>query len=118
VIKKENRFGRKLVPFSNTKLFLNYFRFTENARRMSTIFHDRPMSVLDTAVYWVEYVIRHKGAHHLRTTAVKLTWYQYLLLDVILFLIVILLLLIYICYFITKCIMRSILKLFIKQKTD
>lgn len=99
-------------------LFLNILRFTENAKRMSTIFHDRPMSALDTAVYWMEYVIRHKGAHHLRTAAVKLTWYQYLLLDVFLFIITILLLLIYICYFITKCCMRSTLKLFIKQKTD
>jgi len=99
-------------------LFLNNFRFKESAKRMSTIFHDRPMSALDTAVYWVEYVIRHKGAHHLRTAAVKLTWYQYLLLDVILFIITILLLLIYISYFITKCFLRSILKLFIKQKTD
>ncbi|XP_026819752.1 UDP-glucuronosyltransferase 2B7-like isoform X2 [Rhopalosiphum maidis] len=102
----------------DVKLILTDTRFTENAKRMSTIFHDRPMSALDTAVYWVEYVIRHKGAHHLRSTAVKLTWYQYLLLDVILFFIIIALLLIYICYFITKCIMRSILKLFIKQKTD
>jgi len=104
--------------FSNIILFLNYFRFTENAKRMSTIFHDRPMSALDTAVYWVEYVIRHKGAHHLRTAAVKLTWYQYMLLDVILFLIIILLLLICVCYFIVKYIMRSILKLFIKWKTE
>jgi len=85
---------------------------------MSTIFHDRPMSALDTAVYWVEYVIRHKGAHHLRTAAVKLKWYQYLLIDVILFIITTLLLIMYICYFIAKFIMRSILKLFIKQKTD
>nr|ATN96035.1 UDP-glucuronosyl transferase 351A4 [Aphis gossypii] len=102
----------------DVKLILTDMRFTENAKKMSTIFHDRPMSALDTAVYWVEYVIRHKGAHHLRSTAVKLTWYQYLLLDVILFFIVISLLLIYIFYFITKCIIRSILKLFIKQKTD
>lgn len=125
-ISKENGFG--LINDIHTlnedtferdvKLILNDMRFTENAKRMSTIFHDRPMSALDTAVYWVEYVIRHKGAHHLRSEAVKLTWYQYLLLDVILFFIVISLLLIYICYFITKCIMRSILKLFIKQKTD
>jgi len=99
-------------------LFLNILRFTQNAKRMSTIFHDRPMSALDTAVYWVEYVIRHKGAHHLRSAAVDSTWYQYLLLDVILFIITIVLLLIYICYFITKCLMRSLLKLFIKQKTD
>ncbi|KAL4091365.1 hypothetical protein QTP88_026067 [Uroleucon formosanum] len=109
---KEETFER------DVKRVLTEKRFTENAKRMSTIFHDRPMSALDTAVYWMEYVIRHKGAHHLRTAAVKLTWYQYLLLDVFLFIITILLLLIYICYFITKCCMRSTLKLFIKQKTD
>jgi glucuronosyltransferase len=40
---------------------------------------------LETAVYWTEYVIRHKGARHLRSAAVELTWYQYLLLDVLSF---------------------------------
>lgn len=40
------------------------------------------MSPLDTAVYWIEYVIRHKGAPHLRSVAADLPWYQYLLLDV------------------------------------
>ena len=34
-------------------------------------------------MYWTEYVIRHKGAPHLRSGALDLTWYQYLLLDVI-----------------------------------
>lgn len=76
------------------------------------------MSAIDKAVYWVEYVIRHKGAPHLRTVAVELTWYQYLLLDVISFLILIVLLLTCISYYIAKCIMQSILRLFTKQKTD
>lgn len=49
---------------------------------MAAIFHDRPMSALDTAVYWVEYVIKHGGAQHLRSPAVELSWYQYRLLDV------------------------------------
>jgi glucuronosyltransferase len=40
------------------------------------------MSPLDTAIFWTEYVIRHAGAPHLRTAAVELAWYQYLLLDV------------------------------------
>lgn len=39
---------------------------------------------MDTAVYWVEYVIRHKGAPRLQSTAKQLAWYQYYLLDVIL----------------------------------
>jgi len=39
---------------------------------------------MDTAVYWVEYVIRHKGAPRLQSAAKQLAWYQYYLLDVIL----------------------------------
>jgi glucuronosyltransferase len=34
-------------------------------------------------VFWTEYVIRHKGAAHMRSAARDLTWYQYYLLDVI-----------------------------------
>lgn len=41
------------------------------------------MSPLDTAVYWTEYVIRHKGAPHLRGAARNLAWYQEALLDVL-----------------------------------
>lgn len=54
-------------------------------KKISQIFHDRPLSVIDTAVYWTEYVIRHKGAHHLKIAGFKMPWYQYYLLDVILF---------------------------------
>jgi glucuronosyltransferase len=31
----------------------------------------------------MEYVIRHKGAPHMRSAVLDLTWYQYFLLDVI-----------------------------------
>lgn len=85
---------------------------------MSSIFHDRPMSALNTAVYWVEYVIRNKGAHHLRSAAVDLTWYQYYLLDFIALFIIILMFFICIGYFITKRIMRLMFNMFTKQKTD
>ena len=34
-------------------------------------------------MYWTEYVIRHKGAPHLRSAVLDLAWYQYLLQDVI-----------------------------------
>jgi hypothetical protein len=57
-------------------------RYHENAVRISRAFNDRPLSTLDTAIFWTEYVIRHAGAPHLRTAAVELAWYQYLLLDV------------------------------------
>lgn len=85
---------------------------------MSSVFHDRPMSAIDTAVYWVEYVIRHKGAHHLRSPAVDLKWYQYYLLDVFAFFISIILLLILICYCICNRIVKLLRNLLWKQKKD
>jgi glucuronosyltransferase len=50
---------------------------------VSRAFRDRPMSPLNTAIFWTEYVIRHGGAPHMRSAALELSWYQYLLLDVI-----------------------------------
>jgi len=44
---------------------------------------DQPRTPLEQAVYWTEYVIRHKGAPHLRSGVLDLAWYQYFLLDVI-----------------------------------
>lgn len=60
-----------------------FSRYRSNAEVVSSKFKDRPNSPLDTAVFWVEYVIRHKGAPELRSVAVQLSWYQYYLLDVI-----------------------------------
>lgn len=51
------------------------------AKRLSAEFRDRPMSPLDTAVFWVEYVIRH-GGMNIRSPAMDLTWWQIALLDV------------------------------------
>ncbi|XP_067326230.1 UDP-glucuronosyltransferase 2A2-like isoform X3 [Anolis sagrei] len=61
--------------------------YKENAIRLSQIHHDQPMKPLDRAVFWIEFVMRHKGAKHLRVAAHDLTWYQYHCLDVIAFLI-------------------------------
>jgi len=83
---------------------------------MSSIFHDRPMSALNKAVYWLEYVIRHKGAHHLRSAAVELTWYQYYSLDIIAFIISIIVLLIGVCYVFIKCILKLLLNLLFKRR--
>ncbi|CAD6220313.1 GSCOCG00004998001-RA-CDS, partial [Cotesia congregata] len=43
------------------------------------------MSPLDTAVYWIEYVIRH-GKTALRSPAVNMYWWQVALVDVYVFL--------------------------------
>ncbi|KAJ9601561.1 hypothetical protein L9F63_000304, partial [Diploptera punctata] len=62
---------------------LNNPLYRENAQRLSKIFRDQPLTPLEQAVFWTEYVIRHKGAPHMRSASLDLIWYQYFLLDVI-----------------------------------
>ena len=57
---------------------------------MATLFKDRPQHPVDTATYWIEYVIRHKGAPHLKSAAENLNVFQYFLLDVIGFIVLVL----------------------------
>jgi glucuronosyltransferase len=52
-------------------------------KRISAISKDEPDNSLDRAVWWAEYIIRHKGTKHLRSAALDLAWYQYLLLDIV-----------------------------------
>lgn len=68
---------------STKKISVNCFRYTKNAKIASERFKDRPMSPENSVVYWTEYIVRHKGAPHLKSPALNLLWYQYLLLDVI-----------------------------------
>uniref|UniRef100_A0A8D1T2V4 UDP-glucuronosyltransferase n=1 Tax=Sus scrofa TaxID=9823 RepID=A0A8D1T2V4_PIG len=68
------------------KQVINNPFYKENVMRLSTIQHDQPVKPLDRAVFWIEFVMRHKGAKHLRPAAHDLTWYQYHSLDVIGFL--------------------------------
>ncbi|XP_065217122.1 UDP-glycosyltransferase UGT4-like [Planococcus citri] len=69
---------------ANINQLLTEPKYREKAKEQSIIFKDRPIQPLDLAVYWTEYVIRHRGAPHLKSAAKELHWYQYLLLDVIL----------------------------------
>lgn len=60
-------------------------RYRANVKRRSAIMRDRPVPPLENAVFWVEYVLRHRGAPHFRSAALDLKWYQYHMLDVIAF---------------------------------
>jgi glucuronosyltransferase len=62
-------------------------KYAQTVQRLSLLIRDRPMSALDTAVYWTEYVLRHHGAPHLHYPGADLNFFQYNSIDVILFLI-------------------------------
>uniref|UniRef100_A0A3B5LLV8 UDP-glucuronosyltransferase n=1 Tax=Xiphophorus couchianus TaxID=32473 RepID=A0A3B5LLV8_9TELE len=59
--------------------------YRENSQRLSQLHRDRPMSPMDTAIFWIEYVIRNKGAAHLQSAGFGLPWYSYFCLDVAVF---------------------------------
>ncbi|XP_051998257.1 UDP-glucuronosyltransferase 1A5-like isoform X3 [Xyrauchen texanus] len=69
---------------------INDKSYKEKMTKLSAIHRDRPIEPLDLAVFWTEFVMRHKGADHLRPAAHELNWIQYHCLDVIGFLILIL----------------------------
>ncbi|XP_017039761.1 UDP-glycosyltransferase UGT5 [Drosophila ficusphila] len=70
-------------------------KYREKARSISEKFRDQPMHPLDSAIYWTEYVIRYKGAKHMRVSQsqVKLAEYysldKFLMVGVRLFLVVV-----------------------------
>ena len=68
---------------------LHHDSYRQNMQRLSRLHRDQPMAPMDQATFWVEYVMRNKGAPHLRTEAYKMPWYSYYGLDVLLLLLTI-----------------------------
>lgn len=88
--------------FESVKLILENEHFQENAIKISKLFHDRPNSPLQNAIYWIEYVIRHKGAYHLKNLGVQMGIFQYYSLDVIIFILLLIFLFMYVLFFLFK----------------
>ncbi|XP_042578993.1 UDP glucuronosyltransferase 2 family, polypeptide A5 isoform X1 [Cyprinus carpio] len=94
------------------KTVLNNPLYKESIMRLSRIHHDQPMKPLDQAVYWIEFVMQHKGAKHLRVQAHNLSWYQYHCLDVVAFLLSVAALITFLfiktcCFLIRKCFRKT-----------
>ncbi|XP_078051500.1 UDP-glycosyltransferase UGT5-like [Augochlora pura] len=83
---------------------LNDVEYRTNMKRVSTLFKDRPMKAIDTAIYWVEYVGRHGNI--LQSPAIHLAWWQQKLLDVYGFLLACLLIAILVVVYVLRKITR------------
>ncbi|XP_046402605.1 UDP-glucosyltransferase 2-like [Ischnura elegans] len=62
--------------------------YSQNMKKLSSIVKDQKDDPLERAIYWIEYVLRHDGAKHLKPAAFYLRWYQIYMLDVIFLIIV------------------------------
>ncbi|XP_041857100.1 UDP-glucuronosyltransferase-like [Melanotaenia boesemani] len=86
--------------------------YKERMVELSQTHLDRPVQPMDLAVFWTEFVMRHKGATHLRVAAHDLNWIQYHSLDVIGFLVFVIMTVLWVTmkcflFFIHKCFRKS-----------
>lgn len=57
--------------------------------QLSKIFRDRPIRALEETIYWIEYIIRHQGAYHMKSSAIEISLFKYFLLDIFGFLLLV-----------------------------
>ncbi|KAL1007196.1 hypothetical protein UPYG_G00083320 [Umbra pygmaea] len=84
-----------------------------NIQRLSRLHRDVPIKPMESALFWIEFVMRHKGAAHLRTESYKMSWFSYHCVDVITFLFALVLLFLLITFTFTRCLYN---RLFYRSK--
>ncbi|XP_019712691.1 UDP-glucuronosyltransferase 2C1-like isoform X2 [Hippocampus comes] len=80
--------------------------YRENMQRLSRLQRDQPITPMEQAVFWIEYVIRHKGAEHLKAQSNKMSSVVYHSIDVIVALLTVILLLVFTCLFVLRLMCR------------
>ncbi|XP_067828581.1 2-hydroxyacylsphingosine 1-beta-galactosyltransferase-like [Heptranchias perlo] len=58
-------------------------RYKKQAIYLSKLHQDQPLHPVNRTAYWLDYVLRHDGAAHLRPTLYDMSFYQYYMLDVV-----------------------------------
>lgn len=57
-------------------------RYKENIVKRSLLFRERLTEPLETAIYWIDHVLKYKDTAHLRSASAQLTWYELYSVDV------------------------------------
>ncbi|CAH0545938.1 unnamed protein product [Brassicogethes aeneus] len=86
--------------FSSVNQILYNPEFEKNVKSRQVILLDQPMTPMETAIYWIEHVIKYKGAEHLKSPALSLMWYERDMLDVYFY---ILLFFVGLCLVVKRC---------------
>ena len=78
----EKLFASKIIEMVGNK------KYQTRAKEIARIINDNPMKPLDETMFWIEYVIRHKGARHFKSVSIDLPWYKYLMIDIIIVIVI------------------------------
>lgn len=104
-----------MLPFSTltAETFSSYLNemltnkvYDDRAKEIARLYNDNLVHPMEEAIFWIEYVMRSKGAKHLKSHAVNMSWFSYLLLDVLALPIIFIIF----TYALVKLVLRSIFK--------
>lgn len=77
-------------------------KISNRAKEISAIFSDNMIHPMDEFIWWIDYVIKFRGAKHLKSHAMNMCWFTYLSLDLILVNVIVIMTLIFGIYFVIK----------------
>ncbi|XP_036067069.1 UDP-glucuronosyltransferase 2A2 [Oryzias melastigma] len=90
--------------------------YRENMQRLSRLHRDQPVEPMDKALFWIEFVMRHKGAAHLKAQSYNMSWFTYHSVDVVLFLTAAVLLVLLTSFMFIRCLFRALCKRKVKRE--
>ncbi|XP_053192998.1 UDP-glucuronosyltransferase 2C1-like [Scomber japonicus] len=109
-VDKDNNFLNAILEV------LNEPSYRINMQRLSMLHRDQPVKPMDNALFWIEFVMRHKGAAHLKAQSYRLPWYSYHSVDVFLFLAVVMLLVLSTFFILIRCLYTAMCKHKVKRE--
>ncbi|CAL9702001.1 unnamed protein product [Knipowitschia caucasica] len=94
LLRLEERGGAKILTLSkvdedsiltHVQEVLSNQSYRENMQRLSRLHRDQPVQPLDSAIFWIEFVMRHRGAAHLKSESYTFPLCAYYSIDVMFF---------------------------------
>lgn len=82
--------------------------YVENMRKISSLHHDTALKPKDSIIFWLEFVMRNRGAAHLRTESYKMPWYAYYNVDILAFILGVMTILILLFGLICKLLFKAL----------
>ncbi|KPJ20475.1 Ecdysteroid UDP-glucosyltransferase [Papilio machaon] len=86
--------------------------YRNNIVRLRNLMQDQPQKPLERTIWWLEYILRHGGAKHLRSPAANISWSEYLELELVFFILIFLFTSLILIVLVTMYIFRKFFQLY------
>uniref|UniRef100_A0A3P9MPT0 UDP-glucuronosyltransferase n=1 Tax=Oryzias latipes TaxID=8090 RepID=A0A3P9MPT0_ORYLA len=126
LLRLQERRGAKIVAISTVDKDDSFLKaiqevltepsYRMNMQRLSRLHRDQPVKLMDKALFWIEFVMRHKGAAHLKAQSYNMSWFSYHSVDVVLFLTAAVLLVLLTSFMFIRCLFRALCKRKVKRE--